>query len=230
MKKPILRLTAFILCSLVILGSCSKEEDKTPVATIVGEAAVTSHTAILSATFDDKGSPVTSAGFYWSRKPNPTAADSVIQGEVLMNMFTASLEDLPQGETFYYTAFATSGEGTGVSAPKPFTLVHNVPQIELLMNDMVIDDQVTVNVHEANSFTVNGSMQVTNDLVSLSRLHISFISNNDPETIVDLLLTSTTTEYTSDFTFSSPGEVELIFDLYDEYDNLTTRKVTVIIL
>jgi len=80
----------------------------------------------------DGGAPVTERGLCWSNSGNPSIADHVVvdSGKGIGD-FTASVEGLEDGRTYFIRAYATNSAGTAYSSTatsfkicRPFTAIH----------------------------------------------------------------------------------------------------------
>ncbi|PWG79402.1 fibrobacter succinogenes major paralogous domain-containing protein, partial [Pararcticibacter amylolyticus] len=65
----------------------------------------------------DGGAPVTKRGLVWNATGNPTINDNVVEVDTTgLGDFTAAINGLEDGRTYYVRAFATNSAGTGYSA------------------------------------------------------------------------------------------------------------------
>jgi uncharacterized protein (TIGR02145 family) len=74
---------------------------------------------------NDGGSPVLQKGVCYSNTPNPTLANTFTNNGSGDNLFTTTLNNLQQGTTYYYRAYATNSKGTGYGEEYSFTTTGN---------------------------------------------------------------------------------------------------------
>ncbi len=91
----------------------------TVVTSAASDVAETGATLIGSIS-DDGGDAITATGFRWGQVANLSDAQ-YLAGSATSGPFTGSLTGLAAGTTYYFTAFATNGEGTSYGDTLSFT-------------------------------------------------------------------------------------------------------------
>ena len=120
MKKLIV-----FMFSIVLLGSCSKENENIPVLSTVpvdyykdGISYTAESGGVITS---DGGQEVTIRGICWSTSPNPTLLnDTTINGNGTGN-FSSIIDRLEGNTTYYIKSYATNSNGTGYGEEFSFT-------------------------------------------------------------------------------------------------------------
>ncbi len=101
-----------------------------PVLSEIAFSSVSEESAKVSASIiSDGGNGIISRGFCWSKSPNPTINDSKIELSGGVGLFSAEVNDLEAGTTYYFRAFATSTAETAYSQQQAITTASDKPAI-----------------------------------------------------------------------------------------------------
>ena len=129
----------------------SQNQDVTPSVTTGTVSNVTANTATAEGTVADNGTTVTERGVCWSSSnPMPTVYDSHRACGNGTGTFTANLDNLTPGTTYYVRAYATNGVVTAYGETVTFTTL-------AAGGDAVVDEKScpgtpTVTDHEGNVY------------------------------------------------------------------------------
>jgi uncharacterized protein (TIGR02145 family) len=121
----------FVIISLSIVFSCSKEENddtgnsinpNAPVLTTKEITEITHNSALSGGIIsDDGGSPVTVRGVCWSTNETPTINDNKTEDGVGAGSFTSHIEDLTPETKYYVRAYAINEAGHAYGEEVDFT-------------------------------------------------------------------------------------------------------------
>lgn len=125
-----------LIVLLFAFVSCVKEDasdemtENVPVVVTSDVAYITATSAKLGVRVEGKGYKITARGVRWSTSPNPTIDDRGLSYGNGGGEFTAAINGLTDGTTYYVRAYATYAKGTVYSEEKSFTTVsQTMPQI-----------------------------------------------------------------------------------------------------
>ena len=125
-----------LIVLLFAFASCVKEDvsdemtENVPVVVTSDVAYITATSAKLGVRVEGKGYKITARGVRWSTSPNPTIDDRGLSYGNGGGEFTAAINGLTDGTTYYVRAYATYAKGTVYSEEKSFTTVsQTMPQI-----------------------------------------------------------------------------------------------------
>jgi uncharacterized protein (TIGR02145 family) len=111
-----------VRCIQDATASAAAPTVSTSAASDVAETGATLNGSIDS----DGGNAITATGFRWGQAANLSDAQD-LAGSATSGSFTGSLTGLAAGTTYYFTAFATNGEGTAHGDTLSFTTTAAAP-------------------------------------------------------------------------------------------------------
>ncbi len=130
--KSVMKICTTLAVMAVVFTGCNKDEDLA--APEMGETKIkyiTENSATLTAELTDEGDEIVNRnGVCWSTEPEPTIDDNEVKASDYEDIFTAELEDLTAGTTYYARGYATSDAGTSYGQEITFTTTTPVEDIE----------------------------------------------------------------------------------------------------
>ena len=220
-----------LIVLLFAFASCVKEDvsdemtENVPVVVTSDVAYITATSAKLGVRVEGKGYKITARGVRWSTSPNPTIDDRGLSYGNGGGEFTAAINGLTDGTTYYVRAYATYAKGTVYSEEKSFTTaLQTQPQVStanvtsITINSAVCGGNVTsdggANVTARGvCWSTSPNPTISNNKTSDSRGTGSFTSN-----ITGLMLN--TTYYVRAYATNSKGTA------YGEEKSFTTLAAT----
>ncbi|MEQ7799549.1 hypothetical protein ABDJ41_07015 [Pedobacter sp. ASV1-7] len=146
----------------------------TVVFTKLGDMTLNSVTALAEVT-DDGGAEVTSRGFVWSFKTNPTLADSTIASGAGIGDFTGLAADLEDGPTYYMRAYATNSAGTAYSKEmqsfkicNPVSVIHTAGLAGAPVDKTVTYQAVSLSMAGAPKCWITSNLGASQEATSLN--------------------------------------------------------------
>lgn len=216
-----IRLIAALSLIIVFTTGCKKEEateNKVPDVKSYGATEITYSSALLKGeVINENGTAVTTRGFCLSENPDAGLDDLIIQVNFGPGIFDYEIDGLESGKIYYFRAFATNSTGTAFGEEKSFTTANlpGNPVIQLKEGSQYISTSAEIEVNVPALIGINGEKSESSPY-NLNRLRFKAISNNVPITILDTTFLSSSISWECELTFILPGEITLLFELWDE--------------
>jgi len=120
--KTILKIL-FVIPSVFLLHSCTKDNPKIPVPVISTKAAtsITLSSAVSGGEMREVSTSITAKGVCWSTIQNPTISDIKATDNSINKSFSINMSSLSANTVYYVRAFATNSTGTGYGDQISFT-------------------------------------------------------------------------------------------------------------
>lgn len=164
-KKVMVTVNSDVVNRIKIANDASKDADidniavfaqtfDTPVELVTGDASdITSTSAVLSGSITKKDQEVTEVGFVWSAiNKEPGLSDNVAAASTVADNFTVTLNELREGATIYYRAYAKYGDTQTYGHVKSFkTLIDETAQIIDEQGRYFVQDFEDQTTYPANS-------------------------------------------------------------------------------
>lgn len=174
-----------LVFSVVLLGSCTKEENIPVLSTKPIVYDMTTNAESGGVITSDGGSQVTVKGVCWSNTPNPTIDnDTTINGTGVAS-FDSYISNLNLNTTYYVRAYATNSNGTGYGDELSFSTLDGVPVLSTKTIDN-ISGGPTLNIlggsaESGGVITSNGGNTIMSKGVCYSESPNPTISNSKTE-------------------------------------------------
>lgn len=109
------------ICFVLLSGCETVEPPSIPIVGSTSVSAVTESTVdCVGSVTSDGGSPITTRGFCWSTKINPTLDDDLLADSSGIGEFQEVIAELEPGTTYFIRAFATNVAGTAYGEQATF--------------------------------------------------------------------------------------------------------------
>lgn len=188
------KLVVFIF-SLVILGSCTKEENIPVLSTKPIVYDLTNNAETGGVITSDGGSQVTVKGVCWSNSSNPTIDDDTTINGTGVESFDSYISNLNLNSTYYVRAYATNSNGTGYGDELSFNTLSGVPSLTTLLVDNITTGP-TSNILGASAET--GGVINSNGGITISVKGVCYSKSPNPT-----ILNNRTEDGAGDVPFSS---------------------------